>query len=210
MSVEGINMTQASDIHMVLHAVAVKKGAENAIIRALTRLPEKSFSRALEHALLTEKVSDVEGRYFLTAAGHMIVGAEYSRYYGELRADAEFLDDYEKFEVINVDLKSVITSWQMIEVAGALVANDHTDKSYDSKIIDRLGELHDRFESILDGIIKFVPRFAFYQGKLLAALESAEDGEIQWVSDAKIESYHTIWFEMHEDLLRIVGRERPE
>jgi hypothetical protein len=210
MSIEGINMAQVSDIHTVLHAVAVKKGAENEIIRALTRLPEKPFSLALEHTLLADKVSEVEGKYFLTAVGHMIVGAEYSRYYGDLRADSKFLDKYEQFEVINVELKSVITSWQMIEIAGALVANDHTDKSYDSNIIDCLGELHERFESILVGITKFIPRFVFYQEKLLAALESAEDGEIQWVSDAKIESYHTIWFEMHEDLLRVVGRERPE
>jgi hypothetical protein len=210
MSVEGINMKQISDIHMVLHAVAIKKGGENEIVRALTRLPEKSFSRALEHVLLTDKVSEVDGRYFLTAVGHMIVGAEYSRYYGDLRVDSKFLDEYEKFEAINVELKSVITSWQIIEVGGALVANDHTDKSYDSNIIDRLGDLHERFESILVRITECVPRFVFYQEKLLAALESAEDGEIQWVSDAKIESYHTIWFEMHEDLLRIVGRERPE
>jgi hypothetical protein len=210
MSIEGINMTQVSDIHAVLHAVAVKKGAENNMVRALTRLPEEPFSLALEHALLADKVSEVEGKYFLTAVGHMIVGAEYSRYYGGLRADSKFLDEYEKFEIMNIELKSVITSWQMIEVAGALVANDHSDGSYDSEIIDRLGELHDRFESILDGITKFVPRFLFYQEKLLAALESAEDGRIEWVSDAKIESYHTVWFEMHEDLLRIVGRERPE
>jgi hypothetical protein len=203
-------MTQVSDIHMVLHAVAVKKGAENELIRGLTRLSEKTFSMALERALVADKISEVEGRYFLTAVGHMIVGAEYSRFYGDLRVDAKFLDEYEKFEVINAELKSVITSWQMIEVAGALVANDHSDKSYDSNIIDRLGDLHDRFESILAGITKFVPRFAFYKEKLLAALESAEDGEIRWVSDAKIESYHTIWFEMHEDLLRVVGRERPE
>jgi hypothetical protein len=43
-----------------------------------------------------------------------------------------------------------------------------------------------------------------------AALEKAEDGEIAWVSDAKIESYHTLWFELHEDLLRLMRRERAE
>ena len=51
---------------------------------------------------------------------------------------------------------------------------------------------------------------AYYSKGLLEALEKAEDGDIAWVSDAKIESYHTLWFELHEDLLRIVGRIRSE
>jgi hypothetical protein len=55
-----------------------------------------------------------------------------------------------------------------------------------------------------------LPRLSFYQDKLMEALEKAEDGEIQWVSDARLESYHTIWFEMHEDLLRVLGRVREE
>jgi hypothetical protein len=42
------------------------------------------------------------------------------------------------------------------------------------------------------------------------ALEKAEDGATEWVSDAKIESYHTLWFELHEDLLRLMRREREE
>ena len=38
----------------------------------------------------------------------------------------------------------------------------------------------------------------------------AEKGEIAWVSDARIESYHTVRFELHEDLLRLMRRERGE
>ena len=41
-------------------------------------------------------------------------------------------------------------------------------------------------------------------------LEKAEDGKVEWVSDARIESYHTVWFELHEDLLRLLGRQREE
>ena len=52
--------------------------------------------------------------------------------------------------------------------------------------------------------------FRSISDKLGAALEKAEDGAIEWVSDAKIESYHTLWFELHEDLLRLMRREREE
>ena len=52
--------------------------------------------------------------------------------------------------------------------------------------------------------------FAFYPLDLFLALERAEDGAIEWVSDAKIESYHTLWFALHEDLLCMLGRARQE
>ena len=33
-------------------------------------------------------------------------------------------------------------------------------------------------------------------------------GEIDYVSGVKVGSYHTVWFELHEDLLRLLGRSR--
>jgi hypothetical protein len=77
-------------------------------------------------------------------------------------------------------------------------------------IIARLGNLHEQVEPILCSLAVSIPRLSIYAAKLLAALEHAEDGEIAWVSNIHRESYHTIWFELHEDLLRIMGRERQE
>jgi len=90
------------------------------------------------------------------------------------------------------------------------VPNDHSNQDYDAKIIDRLGELHERAEPVLNRLTSVLPRFQVYERKLRAALEKSEDGAIRWVSDAKIDSYHTLWFELHEDLLRLMGREREE
>ena len=55
-----------------------------------------------------------------------------------------------------------------------------------------------------------MPRLKIYGDKLLAALEAAEDGDVEWVSDIRRDSYHTVWFELHEELLRIMGTERDE
>jgi hypothetical protein len=55
-----------------------------------------------------------------------------------------------------------------------------------------------------------VARFSYYRTHLEAALEKAEDGAIEWVSDARLPSYHTVWFELHEDLLRLLGRKRQD
>jgi hypothetical protein len=103
-----------------------------------------------------------------------------------------------------------MTDWQTVEIAGETVANDHADADYDAKIIDRLGDLHERAEGMLVTLAAALPRLTIYKDKLLAALEKAGDGETDWVSAVKIDSYHTVWFELHEDLLRVLGRVREE
>ena len=46
--------------------------------------------------------------------------------------------------------------------------------------------------------------------RLDEAYDKVLAGEHDWVSGARIDSYHTVWFELHEDLLRMLGREREE
>jgi hypothetical protein len=193
-----------------MHGIAIKKHTNAAAIAAIVGLPVATVADVLSHAEAAGRVMDADGKYMLSPAGHMILSGEYSRFYDELRADEAFVRAYEQFDQINTDLKQLITDWQTLDIAGKRMPNDHSDRDYDEKIISRIGDLHERFEPILDRMIGGEPRLTVYKSKLLAALEKAEDGEIGWVSDAKIDSYHTVWFEMHEDLLRILGRERAE
>ena len=140
----------------------------------------------------------------------MALDGAYSRLFAVQRTDAAFAAAYERFEAINRELKALMTAWQTIEIDGESVLNDHSNKGYDDRLIDRLGALHERAKAILEQLSAGLPRLAIYARKLEAALEMAEDGAIEWVSGAKIESYHTVWFELHEDLLRILGRTRQE
>ena len=74
----------------------------------------------------------------------------------------------------------------------------------------RLGELHERADILLVQFEHVLPRFAHYRTQLLSAVQNAENGKSEWVSSPKLESYHTLWFELHEDLLRMLGRRRRE
>ena len=87
---------------------------------------------------------------------------------------------------------------------------DSSNREYDERIIGKLGDLHEQADPILARLAERLPRLALYRQKLLSALEKSEDGAVEWVSDARIDSYHTVWFELHEDLLRVMGRERVE
>jgi pyruvate,orthophosphate dikinase len=196
--------------HLVLHGLAIKKHATADDVAAAVDVDRGHAHAVLEANVASGRVAQIAGKYTLLPATRIILKGEYSRHYASLRGSVEFVAAYDGFERINEDLKALITQWQVREVAGAQLPNDHSDEAYDQKVIDRLGALHERFEPVLGVLTRELPRLAIYPPKFDHALERAELGETAWVSDVKIASYHTVWFEFHEDLLLIVGRTRTE
>lgn len=199
-----------TDLHRVMHGVAIRKHGDAKAIAALAGVPVARVESVLAGAVAGGRVAEVDGKYMLTPCGQMMLAGEYSRFNESLRANHDFVAAYQRFEVINKDLKQLITDWQTMDVGGKRVANDHSSKDYDERVIGRLGDLHERFEPILKKLCAGEPRLKVYSDKLGVALEKAEDGEAAWVSDAKLDSYHTVWFELHEDLLRLLGHVREE
>ena len=203
-------MTPALERHLVLHGVAVKRNGAADVVATVAGLSLETAERWLSHLAETGRVVEANGTYVLTPLARLALDGDYSRFCSELRADTAFMQAYDFFERINLRLKDLITQWQTILVGGARVANDHSDKEHDDRMIDRLGGFHEQAEPVLMALETGDPRLAFYRAGLSQALDKAEDGAVEWVSDARIASYHTLWFELHEDLLRIVGRERVE
>jgi hypothetical protein len=196
--------------HLVLHAVAVKKQADAKAIAEFAGLPEAAVAKLLADSVKSGRLVEARGKYLLAPLARVALEGQYAVQYASLRENAAFMSAYEAFERVNVDLKVLITDWQTMPVGGTRVANDHSDRDYDLAVIGRLGDLHERAEAILARLVREVPRFGYYSRNLLGALERAEEGGVEWVSDARIPSYHTLWFELHEDLLRLVGRQRQE
>jgi hypothetical protein len=197
-------------MHTLLHGLAIKKHATPREIAPLIGMSEGEATALLERAVESGRAIANQGKYALSPLAQVALHQDYSRHYAELRDEAPFVATYEKFESINIELKSLITRWQTMDAGPTRVPNDHSDRDYDLQIIDQLGELHERVEILLTEFEEVLPRFAYYRIRLLAALENAEAGNIQWVSSPAIESYHTLWFELHEDLLRLLGRLRSE
>jgi hypothetical protein len=199
-----------NETHLVLHGLAIKKHATPEAVAGILGLDVSVVRTTLDKLVEAKRVVEAQGKYLLAPAARMALDTEYTPLYEDVRANSAFASGYEEFERLNATLKQLITEWQTVDVRGHRVPNDHSNKDYDEKLIDRLGNLHERAELALDRLASVLPRFSIYRNKLSAALEKAEDGEITWVSDAKIESYHTLWFELHEDLLRLMRRERDE
>jgi pyruvate,orthophosphate dikinase len=112
---------------------------------------------------------------------------------------------YEEFCEVNAELKATITAWQL---RGDSTPNDHSDKSYDQSVIARLGRLHAQAGPIIERIEQAAPRLAHYRRRLTLALDKIAQGDTTYVARPIIDSYHTVWFELHEDLIAINGLTR--
>ena len=115
----------------------------------------------------------------------------------------------EEFHAVNGAFKELVTSWQMRVVDGAEVVNDHTDAVYDNDVIMRLrDDIHPRILTVIDQVAGAEPRMARYNERLATALEAVQHGDTQMMAHPLRDSYHTVWFELHEELIRLRGRDR--
>jgi pyruvate,orthophosphate dikinase len=106
-------------------------------------------------------------------------------------------------------MKDAVTAWQLRD-ATAQVINDHTDPAYDRSVLDRLAALHADASAWLAPLEAACRRLAIYGSRLSLAIERANEGDQRYVASPRVDSYHGIWFELHEDLIRLAGRTREE
>jgi hypothetical protein len=119
---------------------------------------------------------------------------------------AAFARAYDAFRRINGQFKSLVTEWQLR--GGA--PNDHTDVAYDAAVLGRLDEIHRAIEPILASATEQLPRLDAYAAKLSAALDKIHAGDVAWFTRPIIDSYHTVWFELHEELIGAAGLTRED
>jgi hypothetical protein len=115
---------------------------------------------------------------------------------------------YRQFLLLNTRLLSVCTEWQLRDVDGESTVNDHSDGVYDASVIEKLADLHAEVEPICNDLGAALDRFGGYGPRLEHALQKVRTGDTDWFTKPMIASYHTVWFEMHEDLLCTLGIER--
>ena len=194
-----------------LHALAVKKAGDAAAVAAILGTGEADVAPALEAHVEAGRAAGANGMFMVSPAGRDWLDERYPEAYAGFRENPESSDAYERFEKINRELLKLFTDWQMMPAAGGeRVPNDHSDADYDAGIVDRLGDQHERAEKVLDRFAALDGRLGVYKTRLDEAYDKVLAGEHDWVSGARIDSYHTVWFELHEDLLRMLGREREE
>ena len=111
---------------------------------------------------------------------------------------------YADFRAVNAEFKALVTDWQLRDGQ----PNTHDDTAYDAAILARLDDVHHRVTPIVTAAAAQVPRLSRYSAKLHAALDNVHGGDTAWLSRPLIDSYHTVWFELHEELIVAAGLTR--
>jgi pyruvate,orthophosphate dikinase len=155
-------------------------------------------------------VESASGAIRLTAEGklaaHDVIAAERERW-GVENAEGAL----EGFLPLDHRMKDTVTAWQVREIGGESTLNDHSDAAYDASVLAGLSALHDDAVELLGAIARGLGRMETYRVRLDRALSLARAGDQRYVASPRVESYHTVWFELHEDLIRLAGRKRaPE
>ncbi len=194
------------DAHDAIRALVVKGYAGPDGIASATGCAAEDASSLIEQLVADGLVEAGAGSFRLTAGGRtagIARLAEDTASWGPANAVAAL----DAFLALDHRMKTVVTSWQMRSEG---VFNDHTDPVYDSAVLASLRELHVEVERWLASPAAALPRLARYGVRLGAAVAAAVAGNGKYVASPRVDSYHGVWFELHEDLILLAGRNRAD
>jgi hypothetical protein len=198
---------------LVLHAVRLLGYADTERVASRFRLDRAQVEEHLEDARASGWVdrSSFSGRsgWFLTPRGKL---EDEHRLAAELDSTGR-RDDlrraYDDFLVLNGRLLQAVTDWQTRPVPGdPLAANDHQDLRWDRRTLATLTEICVGLGPLATTLAGVLTRFGGYDARFALALEEAQHGDHRWVDSIELDSCHTVWFQLHEDLLATLGVQR--
>ncbi|HEX9969530.1 MAG TPA: hypothetical protein VGB03_05270 [Acidimicrobiales bacterium] len=207
-------MQRASDTKfVVLHALRLKGLAETDTVASSAGIPADEVGATLAALLDAALVSRRDGRlsgWSLTTEGRQAHDEALCAEVARLGARPAVEGAYRRFLPLNREALAVCTDWQMHLEDGRTVLNDHRDAAYDRAVLDRLAAVHAEAEPLCRELAEAAPWFAGYGRRLGNALAQVQAGDFDWFTTPVIDSYHTVWFELHEDLLSTLGIERSK
>jgi hypothetical protein len=113
---------------------------------------------------------------------------------------------YGDFRAVNNEFKALVSDWQIKDGQ----PNSHDDAEYDAAVLNRLDNVHQQVLPVIATVTTLLPRLRGYAAKLNSALDKVKAGDTTWLARPIIDSYHTVWFELHEELIAASGLTREE
>jgi hypothetical protein len=114
---------------------------------------------------------------------------------------------FDGFLPVNRRLRDVCSAWQ---TRADGTPNDHSDAAYDDAVRNRLDEVHSAIGPVLRRMAAIEPRLAGYRPRLQEALDKFDDGESAWLASPLMDSYHTVWMHLHQELILMLGLTRAD
>lgn len=196
-----MTMTDTDQTLATLHVLKIKgRASVDEVAASIGTTPEQAsevLNGFAEQELVVERTGGRRPGWMLSPTGR-------SRH-EELLAEglddagkAELADAYEGFLALNATVKEIASRWQSV-----------SDDAGRFELIEEVHELHEDAVDSLNRAGEVTGRYARYGERLSEALERVEEDPRYMVSPA-VDSYHTVWFEVHEDFLLTLGRTREQ
>ena len=152
--------------------------------------------------------ADIEG-WALTGTGRAENERRLSAELDQTGTRSAVVAAHRVFVALNGRFLAAVTNWQLRpKKADPLAANDHTDSRWDERVVHDVRDLRSGLWAVCGQLSAALPRFDGYAERYSAAVNRVDRGERAWVAQPKIDSCHTVWMELHEDLLATLGLER--
>jgi hypothetical protein len=173
------------------------------VIRGMVRgAPDEETARLVEQGLALTK-----GPITMPTPEGTAAAAELVRVTPGSQQERELDKLFDGFLPINRRLRDVCSAWQTRPDG---TPNDHSDSSYDDAIRDRLDEVHSAIGPILRRMAAVEPRLAGYRPRLQEALDKFDEGQSNWLASPLLDSYHTVWMQLHQELILMLGLTRAD
>lgn len=198
---------------LTLHAVRLKGMADHAEVAARFGL-DPSLARELlldfQAFGWTTRVEFVgTAGWTLTESGRSENERQLAHELAATESNSSIHQAYLTFLPYNDQLLRACTDWQLRPTGtDPLAVNDHTDKEWDERVLTTLSTLNGELRTICQELRQRLARFQGYDDRFSAALARVEQGELSWVARPKVDSCHTVWMELHEDLIATLGIRR--
>jgi len=191
---------------ILFQAVRLKGRAAPPDLAAASGIALDEVTALLDELLSAGHLELARERFKLTTAGRTVLDELLA---AERRTidRAALTERYHAFDEHNTALKQLMTRWQLKDGS---TPNDHTDAAYDAAVLADLKSVDTAFQPLLQTFVDIARRLGHYPPRFKRALDRIDAGDHSWFARPLADSYHTVWFELHEDLIGLAGLSRVD
>ncbi len=176
-------------------------------LKGLCKTETVAATLAADAAAVERLLAEHEALFRATPRGMALSPAGRDWLTDQLAAERAALDGealnaaYARFMQLNTRFKRLVTDWQLA------TANGHTPEALAAQA-EQLAALHAEVRPLVQETAQQLPRLGRYAGRFDTALAGLRAGDASMLASPLKDSYHTIWFEYHEELIALCGRDR--
>jgi pyruvate,orthophosphate dikinase len=182
----------------VLRAIRLKLVASPEAVAVGTGMDEAAASAALEELGAAGLAAQTPRGWRLTADGQTALQSL-------LEQERASVDTptaqraHERFTLLDAQIKQIVTDHQMSGAPSVSAAD-----------VKRLVDVHRSAGDVFDVAVAMAPRLVHYGPRLERAITQLESGDARFFAHPMLDSYHTVWFEFHEELIHLAGLTRAQ